>query len=428
MVSNVNLEAQSLTLGMDYTYLSENYTFAEENSRITTADFEKLKSSLKELMGDFKTTEVNIKPFGKEYNLYNDEFLINITSENNKNIKAGFWLNMYAKDNEIYADLRNLINKFSSHTHEACVIIQSWYATKSGLDYMTTTKDSESFDGLHNTYYPYLNIEEMFNQYVLSDDNILLLNGKPGTGKTKIVDSLLQYLLSSHIYGDKRKLVNQKEKELLLHNNKGFEPDARCDSDADETEAIVEEMFDLANDILVVYVKDEAILGTDEFWNKVKDVEPALIILDDLDYALLPRTQQIATGEDVNKNKFISNLLSFTDGIFEAGNKTKIIITTNRESEEIDTAVLRKGRTFDILNLRHLTKVEALKIWKEDYKLSVDEFNEKFTDDEVLASDLGAEAKLLIQLKELQVKRKPYVFEDGISIYNKTKQPSKIGY
>jgi SpoVK/Ycf46/Vps4 family AAA+-type ATPase len=42
-------------------------------------------------------------------------------------------------------------------------------------------KDDFNYNSL--AYYPFLDAEEMFKQYTMSDSNILLLCGKPGVGK-----------------------------------------------------------------------------------------------------------------------------------------------------------------------------------------------------------------------------------------------------
>lgn len=178
--------------------------------------------------------------------------------------------------------------------------------------------------------------------------------------------------------------------------------------------------------IKVAYVKNEDILSQDIFWNILRDDEYHLVFLDDLDYSLLPRTQTIATGMDVEKNKFVSHLLSFTDGIFESGNKTKFIITTNKEIGDIDTAVLRKGRTFDILELRELHNKEARDIWISN-GLAENDFEEAMGQDKVLQADLGSTITMAKKAIEKNVELKPYVLEDGISMYMKTKNPKKLG-
>jgi ATP-dependent 26S proteasome regulatory subunit len=66
----------------------------------------------------------------------------------------------------------------------------------------------------------------------------------------------------------------------------------------------------------------------------------------------------------------MNQLLSFTNGVF--ANNTKIIITTNKKIEDIDQAILRPGRCFDILDIQCLTKEEATEICKNDYDMPFD--------------------------------------------------------
>lgn len=241
---------------------------------------------------------------------------------------------------------------------------------------------------------------------------------------TKLIDEYLNYLLNSDLVQEKLEAKKEQEKRNERESQpKGVEVQDWLESIEDR----VNDMFD-NDEIAVVYVKNENVLSTDEFWNQLKSSEYQLVILDDLDYALLPRTQAVSSGEDVSKNAFISQLLSFTDGIFENGNNTKFIITTNRDVSEIDTAVLRKGRTFDILNLRYLTPAESLVIWTDEYNLEKEEFMKIFGDrTEIPASDLGAYAKDLISARAMGVQTKPYILEDGISQYKTLKTETKIG-
>jgi hypothetical protein len=92
---------------------------------------------------------------------------------------------------------------------------------------------------------------------------------------------------------------------------------------------------------------------------------------------------------------------------------------------EIDAAVLRQGRTFNIIKLRRLKESEALKIWinkgytKEQYFMHLQP-------GDVSAAELGSainKQKIIEKSGEL----KQYIFEDGISLLNKNK-PEKVGF
>lgn len=150
----------------------------------------------------------------------------------------------------------------------------------------------------------------------------------------------------------------------------------------------------------------------DEFWRTLQKDLPDFVILDDLDYMLTKRDSEVMTNDDAKKNAFLNQLLSYTDGVQK--NRTKFIITTNQHFDDVDTALLRKGRLFDILEFRKLTNDEALKIWLEQ-ELKEDEFHILFQGD-VLQSDLGSEI----------AKRKNKRIKNVINSYLKEPSISKI--
>jgi SpoVK/Ycf46/Vps4 family AAA+-type ATPase len=173
-------------------------------------------------------------------------------------------------------------------------------------------------------------------------------------------------------------------------------------------EATNETMFRIA------YIKNEEILAKDTFWEELNKDSYNLIFLDDADNCLLPRDADVHTNEDVNRKKFISQLLSFTDGI--KANDTKFIITTNRNVDNIDTAVLRRGRTFDILELKPLTYDEALDIWKHN-DINEEKFVKLFDGREIIVqSELGAEISLCKKLEGVENADESYLLRDDISL------------
>ena len=153
-------------------------------------------------------------------------------------------------------------------------------------------------------------------------------------------------------------------------------------------------------------------LAMDEFWRNIQKELPDFVILDDLDYMLTKRESEVMTSDDAKKNAFLNQLLSFTDGVQK--NRTKFIITTNQHFDDVDSALLRKGRLFDVLEFRKLTNSEALAIWLSQ-DLKSEDFHNLFQDD-VLQSDLGSEI----------AKRKNKRIANTISSYLKESEISKI--
>ena len=106
-----------------------------------------------------------------------------------------------------------------------------------------STKSLSDFRHIHPSLYPDIDLDILVDDYVNSDENILVLMGEPGTGKTTFLKFLMKKIC---------------EKELSSN---------------------------------IVYVKDEILLKEEKFWMKLNNYESKFVILDDLDYALQPRTK-----------------------------------------------------------------------------------------------------------------------------------------
>ena len=384
-------------------YALNKFSLTFEGLKIKYKDSEKVIKKILEYDKTIKRLDFPISIFYDFYVLENDKYLLTFDSmDNKKRIEINFYFHTYEESKDIF----DIIQSFQDKDDDLFVSISSFFFNdQKQIKANELIKNKEDFESNSLDYYPYIDIEEMFNQFMMSDSNILLLSGIPGVGKTKLGDAFMKYLLEEADI----KEISSKTK-VTIHD-----------------EELVDEVFyvEESQGVKVAYIKNEEILSQDIFWNILQEEEFNLVFLDDLDYSLLPRTQNISTSEDIQKNKFISNLLSFTDGIFDAGNKTKLIITTNKEVGDIDTAVLRKGRTFDILQLRELHNQEARKIWLSN-GLPEKLFDEKFQDS-VLQADLGTTINIEKKALENNIELKPYIQEDGISLYNKTKSTKKIG-
>jgi hypothetical protein len=314
----------------------------------------------------------------------NKEFMIVIRS-GVKQILIG---DIYCNSLSLGQELFGIFKKYEDVSSTTNIKIISYSLSLSGqLEKSTTTKNQEDFKTLSKSYYPFLDTDELFKQYLISNDNLLLLAGDSGTGKTKILDMILNFCL------DNENLVS-------------FE-------DEDEEE-----------NILVAYVKNPQILALDAFWNQLTKASYHFIILDDLDHMLIDRNISVDTHDDT-RNKFISNFLSFTDGIFKTD--TKFIITTNQGVDNIDSAILRKGRCFDVLSFRSLTHNEAKLIWLEG-DLDEEDFNNEFTNiHHINAADLGAKIEMRKNLKSINTTiKQSYLKEPGISLYSRNLSLNKI--
>lgn len=161
--------------------------------------------------------------------------------------------------------------------------------------------------------YPGIDIEQLVLEFSKADENILILYGPPGVGKT----SFLKFLLGTRRYKE-------------------------C-----------------------AYVKDASLMNLGEFWSELSAVDHDLLIFDDLDGIIESKSEA--------SSDFVSNLLSYSDGIF--ANRTKIVITTNQPISTIDSALIRPGRCFDFLILEPLTFEEGRELWATKLGLPTVEYD-----------------------------------------------------
>jgi hypothetical protein len=148
--------------------------------------------------------------------------------------------------------------------------------------------------------YPFLNGETLgsyYERYMESSANILLLIGPPGTGKTTFI------------------------RGLLAHTN---------------------------SSAMVTY--DAAILEKDYLFARFIEDDASVMVLEDSDAFLKPRT---------DGNTMMHRFLNVGDGLVTTKGK-KMIFSTNLPSiRDIDSALVRPGRCFDILSFDNLNVEQA---------------------------------------------------------------------
>ena len=151
--------------------------------------------------------------------------------------------------------------------------------------------------------YPFLkdeSLESYYERYMASSANILLLIGPPGTGKTTFIRGLLSHTNSSAI---------------------------------------------------VSY--DSAILEKDGFFARFIESDDNVMVLEDSDAFLMSRTEG---------NTMMHRFLNVGDGLVTTKGK-KMIFSTNLPSiRDIDPALIRPGRCFDILEFNPLNLTQAKKL------------------------------------------------------------------
>lgn len=149
--------------------------------------------------------------------------------------------------------------------------------------------------------YPFLgddNLHDYYDRYMQSSASILLLIGPPGTGKTTFIRGLLQHRKAS---------------------------------------------------ALVTY--EAAILEKDYVFARFIESEEEIMIIEDADAFLMSRKEG---------NLMMHKFLNVSDGLITAKGK-KMIFSTNLPSiKDVDSALIRPGRCFDILTFDSMTQEEAV--------------------------------------------------------------------
>lgn len=218
------------------------------------------------------------------------------------------------------------VNKFvddleAEFNHNPCFI--RWVYDPQYLESMTMPINNTNMPV--EEMYPFLDGESLasyYDRFINSSANILVLIGLPGTGKTTMIRGML---------------AHARKSATLTYHPKVLEQDA--------------------------------------FFVNWLESEDMFLVLEDSDTLLLPREEG---------NEMMSRFLNMGDGLMSFQNK-KIIFSTNLPNvADIDDALTRPGRCFDILEFDYLSREEAKTLCE---RVNVDlPDGDKFTVSEIFAS------------------------------------------
>lgn len=203
---------------------------------------------------------------------------------------------------------KNWIEQFDAHFKRAQSLIEWVYSARGDairvpLNYRPAIAAA----------YPWLQkpINSYIDDYLNSDASVLILIGKPGTGKTTFIKNLVH-----------RSNANAK----------------------------------------VAY--DEKVMMDDGLFATFIDDDSRFLIMEDADAFLQSRT---------DGNTMMHKFLNVSDGLISAADK-KLVFSTNLDNiKDIDAALMRPGRCFDVVEFRPLTLDEAANVIKETGKGSIPE-------------------------------------------------------
>jgi hypothetical protein len=201
----------------------------------------------------------------------------------------------------------NILAEFRHHEFRDISFSLNWrFLDGKGHIARASTEERASADLLDEAYPLLGNVNAFINQYLEAPETVLVLQGSPGTGKTRLIRAILG-------------AISRRSGETAE----------------------------------VLYTGDSAVLESDEVFLEFITESHGAFVVEDADHLLKPRS---------GGNQTLHRFLNIADGIASAHGK-KIIFSTNLPNiHDIDEALVRPGRCFAHLYLEELKIVEAVEL------------------------------------------------------------------
>ena len=217
----------------------------------------------------------------------------------------GIWADSVQRAMEVREQLFRIVG--DRYEAEQTFTIE-WYFTDSNRGLNSTSFDELMVDRLYDEAYPSLGepVASFINRYLDASETVLVLQGGPGTGKTRLVRAILS-------------AVSARK----------------------------------ADSARVLYTADKRALESDEIFVEFVTGSHDAFVIEDADHLLLARS---------NGNHDLHRFLAIADGVVRAQGR-KIIFSTNLANvNDIDEALLRPGRCFANVRTRNLRHDEAARV------------------------------------------------------------------
>lgn len=291
-------------------YAEETHGLTISTKKIQIKDAEQLIAKFKELgcldIVDTRAVDQSISLYGHYYGLVVE------WNEYEERIDASI---LYRPGVDISKAVEILGQHKSYVTKDTHISVDMFYVRQNQLQQTTIQVEKSKRRPIIDGLYPGVNMDELAKAFLNGDESLLVLYGVPGTGKTTLSKYLMLYAME--------------------HN--------------------------LAEG--VAYANHVDVVHNSEFWTRMVAYENHLLVLDDISYDIIRKQ------ENTESNKFVSNLLSFCDGIINEA--SKVIITTNQQIDKMDPALIRPGRCFGTVAINPLTLDEARDVWVNKLKMDI---------------------------------------------------------
>lgn len=180
-----------------FSKIAEKYNTCVSNLYVKGISFPDIKKEIKDLYPGVSVVQFKTNKVHETWVFEHEEFMFLVESLNGK---KQYSFDIYTNSYEQQAKLYDFLKKFEDTRAESFIGIYSYYLSGTDLKDSYMAKQSKDFTKLKPAFYPYLDIKEMFNQFVLSEDNMLVLTGLPGTGKCLDGDEEIEIEMTDEVY------------------------------------------------------------------------------------------------------------------------------------------------------------------------------------------------------------------------------------
>lgn len=222
-------------------------------------------------------------------------------------------------------------------------MVEYFVHPKAGLQNSISHLKRSKLGTIRNDMYENMDIFALCDDFIDSDENMLILSGPPGTGKTTVIKALITRMW------EKYNAAQIAAKEID---------------------------GDMYEDVMTLYVKDTKVLESSEFWTmmNLKSEKYDIMVFDDVDIVLQNRVGKDKDGKE-KKTDFagiVEQMLSLSNGFIK--HDVKILVTTNLSIANIDPAIMRPGRCYDVLDMPKMSIAHARKLWTTSFELQDKDF------------------------------------------------------